>query len=34
MSLSLSHLVAEILGPKFVKFFTNMYYLIDFKHFV
>ncbi len=33
ITLSLSHLVPEILGPK-ISFFTKMYYLTDFKHFV
>ncbi len=33
--LSLLHLVPEILGPKVgLIFFTKMYYLTDFKHFV
>ncbi len=34
IDLFLSHLVPEILGPKVGPFFTKMYYLIDFKHFV
>ncbi len=34
ISLSLSHLVPEILRPKVGLFFTKMYYLTDFKHFV
>ncbi len=34
ISLSLSHLVPEILGPKFGLMFHQMYYLTLFKHFV
>ncbi len=34
IGLSLSHLGAEILGPKFGLIFTKMYYLTDLKHFV
>ncbi len=34
VSLSLSHLVPEILGPKFGLMFHQMYYLTLFKHFV
>ncbi len=34
ISLSLSHVVPEILGPKVGLFLTKMYYLAVFKHFV
>ncbi len=34
IGLSLSHLVPEILRLKLVYYFTKMYYLTDFKHFV
>ncbi len=33
ISLSLSHLVPEILGPNVALIFTKIYYLTDFKHF-